>query len=218
MSLSDRSVLFARSHFLTLAAILLLFLALLFAGGKLPATSGEVELLFPKNSDSLTAFQHEKQRFEDAYTDVIVLSLQGNSDIFVLDELEEELTQIPGIIAIQMPQENKAVNDLFGLKTKDKKHGRVILKIDPRLSEPQKAILNDTLHSRLKKFRELSPKRAGSFLTTQEVSKAVSEETARVIPWIIVSLVLSLGILFRSLRVTLVILCTTGLSLLSTLF
>lgn len=215
----DEKILFLfRAHKLTFLAVALLSVLLITNSAHLPSASGEVKLLFPASSEALTLLEYERENFEDVYTDVILLKLDNDTSPFTLDDLEEELFGLTGISSVLMPKEEGPLNELFGLKTKDGAYGRIILKIDTKLKELEKAKLNREIKAILDRYPQLTPKRAGSFVTTREVSNAVTKETSRVIPWIIVVLLGCLALLFRDLKVTLVILGTTSLSLLTVLF
>ncbi len=197
---------------------LFIFLSLCFlSSGKLPETSGEVELLFPQYSNTYEWLLQERQNFEDVYTDTIVIQGDVGFDPFQLEELEEELLSLSGIRAIVLPPLQTG-KDPFRLRDPIHKSLRLIVKIESAISQSDRKALHDEIEGVLERFAALSPLRAGSFYTTQEVAGAVSKETERVIPWIVVVLCVCLLLFFRSVWLTIVILLSTGLSLGTVLF
>lgn len=182
-------------------------------GQTFPATSGEVELLFPRRSETLTLLQKEKLLFEDVYTDIIMLKTGGRlSDVFILDDLEEDLLTIPGIVSVVIPQSFDGP-DIFGLISKDKKYLRVIVKINSILSKEVRAAITSRIDLVLEDYSRFSPMRAGTFVTAEQVSAEVSEETARVIPWIVLLLIIGLSLLLQSIILALMIVGTSGLAI-----
>ena len=102
--------------------------------------------------------------------------------------------------------------DFFGMISDDRESVRLIVKVDGNLEEQHRVTVNENIKAVLLEFPQFYPKRAGTFVTTQEVAKAVSSESQRVTPWVITILAITLIALFRDLRIGLFIL---GLDLLS---
>lgn len=193
-------------------------LAFCILSDRLPKISGEVELLFPKHSKTLDWQNQKNNIFGNAYTDTIALDLknqnvQDNSLIAKLDKLEIALLDLDGVESIIMPPLGAPPNlDLFGLISNDNESVRLIVKIDGTLEEQHRVTVNENIKAVLLEFTQFNPKRAGTFVTTQEVAKAVASESQRVTPWVITILAITLITLFRDLRIGLFIL---GLDLLS---
>jgi uncharacterized protein len=198
-------------------SVVVLFLILLIkqiATGSLPKTSGEVELLFPKSSLALTTLEAERELFERSFTDVIMLERPSHVTqaqfSFVIEDIEDELLSVSGVQALVSPQ-SAAEDDPFNLKNGDAI--RIILKISSVLSDEERNQTHREVAQVLTKFAEFSPRRTGSFVISQEVATVVAQETRKVIPWIATVLFLCLLFLFRSIRIGLLLLGITGLSL-----
>ena len=193
---------------------LLSLLGLCVNQNKLPWSSGEVELLFPAKSSSLSWLDKEREIFENSYTDTIALSVPADSSIaeldFLLEQLEEDLLALEGIQTIVMPTQHR---NLFGLVSSDEKHLRLVLKINSTLEETERTRLNAQIKAVLGHYASLTPIRAGSFVTTQEVAAAVSAETRRVIPWVILALVVVLILSLADWRIAALVLTSTLLSI-----
>lgn len=176
---------------------------------RMPLTAGDAELLFPRYSETLTWYNKEKEIFGDYLTDIIVLK-KSSDFIFLLEELESSLLAIDGVQSLISPAE-KLQNELFGLTAKSGDYARIILQVDGGLSSIKKEKVNIEIKATLNEVKELNPMRVGSFVTTQEVSSTVREETKRVTPLIIVSLFIVLLILLKNIKLTLIVLGTSGI-------
>ncbi|MCB0337899.1 MAG: MMPL family transporter, partial [Bdellovibrionales bacterium] len=198
------------------ACALLLFVATLYLQ-RLPHTSGDVELLYPKESATLSALEEQQRVFEDVMYDALVLKVQSLKNMSLeLEDLEQELAEIDGIVEVLAPHGVSEL-DPFGLVNEDTNHVRLLLKIDNRLDAAEKRHVNKNIRAVLESHSEMKPLRSGSFVTTEEVGASVSRETQRVIPLIILALAITLMSLLRSPMLCFFIVTNVGIAIGSSL-
>jgi predicted RND superfamily exporter protein len=198
--------------------LVLLLLACLLTD-RLPQPGGEVELLFPRQSEALSWLRYERKTFEDAFTDVIGLTIPegGSTDApFDLESLEESLVALPGITSVVVPTLD-ASEDIFGLVSDDGRHLRIIVKISSRLRESERETLSEALKELLGRYTQYTPRQTGTFTVAMEVASTVADETTRVIPWIGTVLILIVLLFLRDLSSVVFVLGATLASLMNTL-
>ncbi|MDD2941479.1 MAG: MMPL family transporter [bacterium] len=186
--------------------ISLSLLGLVVSSGRYPTSTGDVSVLFPSFSRTLTSLQKSNALFGKTQVDVVVVRMrsEGEKELDAEKEvdiytLEEELAGLDGIVSLMSPLQGLAkVPPPWQLISEDGQWGRFVLEVSGDLSEDEAEKLNHEIDHLLAEYRSLQPLRDGSFFLTQSVTREIEHESKKIIPYSIATLFGVLLLMFRN--------------------
>ncbi len=209
---------FVNVSFFALVVSLLLLTGAWTAVGSAPKTSASPQSLFPKKSQTLSAFQQTEREFGGGLLEVIVFKLPKDfrsQPQFDLQDLEEDLYSLEGVERVISPLVSLSkYAPPFSLVSRNGEWGRFLVEIKSDLSAAAQSRLNEKLNELVGEYANLEPMRAGSFFTAQSVAAVIEKETNRLVPFCAAVLFVVLLITFRSVRAALTALAAPGVALL----
>lgn len=191
---------------LAVLIISLSLLSLVISSGRYPKSTGDVSVLFPSFSHTLTSLQESNALFGNTQIDVAVVRLRSG-DAEELDAekevelyaLEEELASLDGVVSLLSPLQGLSeFPPPWQLISDDGKWGRFVLEISGELSETEAGELDRAIDKILSAYEDLQPVRDGSFFLTQSVTREIEHESKKIIPYSIATLFVVLLLMFRN--------------------